>query len=258
MDVQRINVVPTVPAVFIYCVACIGFTLWFRYNSKQGVEPGTACVVPERFGEVGRTGPRDSPWILYEVWKGRTMSKLHVKLCGTAAMLIMACWPALAVEMRHGVLVGTVLKMDAAAKTVVVKAADGTEHTLRFLGRTTVHGATAVATAATDAFHGLKTGSEVAVTYTARGAKETAEEVDRIGKDGLKATEAMVTHIDRGAKTMTVKTAAGAEETYRLTDNAAKFAGKEVVAGAEKSAHVTVYYTEEASQKVAHFFKVAI
>jgi len=179
-----------------------------------------------------------------------------------AALLGLACWPALAVQMRHGVLVGTVLRMDAAAKTVVVKAADGSEHTLQFLGRTTVHGtkagAAAGAAAATDAFHGLKTGSEVAVTYTAKGAKETAEEVDHIGKDGLKATEATVTHIDRGAKTMTVKTAAGAEETYHLTDNAAKFAGKEVLAGTEKSAKVTVYYTEEASHKVVHFFKLAI
>ena len=173
-------------------------------------------------------------------------------------MLAMACWPALAVQIRHGVLVGTVLKVDAAAKTLVVKVADGTEHTLHFLGNTAVHGATAGATAAKDAFHELKKGSEVAVTYTAKGATETAEEVDHIGKDGLKATEATVTRIDRGAKTMTVKTAGGVEETYRLTDNAAKFAGKEVAAGAEKSAKVTVYYTEEASHKVAHFFKLAI
>jgi len=36
---------------------------------------------------------------------------------------------------------GTVKKVDSTAKTIVVKAADGTEHTFHFVGRTTVHGA---------------------------------------------------------------------------------------------------------------------
>ena len=31
-----------------------------------------------------------------------------------------------------------------------------------------------------DAFHGVREGSEVAVHYTAKGAEETAEEVDNI------------------------------------------------------------------------------
>ncbi len=173
-------------------------------------------------------------------------------------MLLVLCWSALAVQQRHGILVGTVLKLDSTAKTVVVKLADGTEHTLHFVGRTTVHGAQDSAAGAKDAFHGLKAGSEVAVHYTAKGTEETANEVDRIGGDGLKATEGTVTRIDRGAKTLTVKTASGSEETYRLTDSAAKDAGKDIAKGAEKSARVTVYYTEEAGHKVAHFFKRAI
>ncbi|MGA2726124.1 MAG: hypothetical protein ABSG79_27425 [Bryobacteraceae bacterium] len=173
-------------------------------------------------------------------------------------MLMALCWAALAVEQRHGILVGAVLRTDAAAKTVVVKLADGTEHTFHFVKRTTVHGAQGTAAGATDAFRGLKEGSEVAVHYTAQGTEETAEEIDNIGKDGLKVTEATVTHIDRGAKTLALKTADGAEETYRLTDSAAKDAGKDIAAGAEKSAKVTVYYTEEGGHKVAHFFKRAI
>jgi len=173
-------------------------------------------------------------------------------------MLMALCWAALAVEQRHGILVGAVLRTDAAAKTVVVKLADGTEHTFHFVKRTTVHGAQGTAAGATDAFRGLKEGSEVAVHYIAQGTEETAEEIDNIGKDGLKVTEATVTHIDRGAKTLALKTADGAEETYRLTDSAAKDAGKDIAAGAEKSAKVTVYYTEEGGHKVAHFFKRAI
>jgi hypothetical protein len=172
--------------------------------------------------------------------------------------LIALSFPAFAIEQRHGILVGTVLKLDAAGKTAVIKAADGTEHTLHFVKSTSVHGATAAASGGTDAFHGLKEGSEVAVHYTAKGSVESAHEIDYLGRDGLKATEATVVHVDRGAKTIAVKTAGGAEETYHLTDSAARDAGKDIEAGTEKSAKVTVYYTEEGGRKIAHFFRRAI
>ncbi len=58
---------------------------------------------------------------------------------------------------------GTVTKVDSAAKTVAVKTADGTEHTLKFVGKTTVHGTEA---GAKDTFHGVKEGSEVVAHYT--------------------------------------------------------------------------------------------
>ena len=57
---------------------------------------------------------------------------------------------------------------------------------------------------------------------------------------------------------MAVKTADGTVETYKLTDRAAKDAGKDIAEGTEKSAKVTVYYTDEAGHKVAHFFKKVI
>ncbi|HYL35518.1 MAG TPA: hypothetical protein VEV17_06365 [Bryobacteraceae bacterium] len=177
-----------------------------------------------------------------------------------SAMLLLAnlCWPAHAIEQRHGILVGEVRKVDSATKTVVVKLADGTEHTFHFVKRTAVHGAQDTAAGAQDAFHGLKEGSQVAVHYTAKGTEETAEEVDNVGKDGLKATEATVTHFDRGAKTMAVKTADGTEQTFKLTDKAARDAGQDIAQGTEKSTKVTVYYTEDAGHKVAHFFKKVI
>ena len=150
---------------------------------------------------------------------------------------------------------GTVTKVDSATKTVVVKSADGTEHTFHFAERTTVQGADASAAGAKDTFHGVKEGSEVVVHYSKKGTEETAEEIDRVGKDGLKVTEGTVSKIDRGGKTLVVKTAAGTEETFRLTDHAAKDAGKGIGEGAEKSGKVTVYYTEKAGHKVAHFFK---
>lgn len=181
-----------------------------------------------------------------------------IKRLSLTLMLMGLCWSTLAIEQRHGILVGAITKLDAATSTVVVKMADGTERTFHFVKRTTVLGAQGTAAGAKDAFHGLREGGQVAVHYTAKGTVETADEIDNIGKDGLKSSEAVVTHIDRGAKTLGVKTADGAEDTYRLTDSAAKNAGKDIAEGTEKSGKATIYYTEEAGHKVAHFFKKAI
>jgi hypothetical protein len=152
---------------------------------------------------------------------------------------------------------GTVKKIDAGTKTVVVDASDGTEHTFHYTGDLVVHGAKDTAKGTDDAFHGVKEGSKVAVHYTVDGSKETAHEVDNIGDDGLKATEGTITHIDRGAKTVAVKTADGTEQTFRLSGHAAADTGKDIGAGADKTAKVTVYYTEDAGKKTAHFIKKA-
>jgi hypothetical protein len=182
-------------------------------------------------------------------------TKFMLKRISMIAIVMALCLPAHAIEKRHGILEGVVLKLDSAARTVVVKLADGTEHTLRVAKRTTFHGAQDTAAGTRDAFQELKEGSHVAVHYTAKGTDETAEEIDNIGDEGLKATKGTITHLDRGAKTLTVKTADGADETYRLTDSAARDAGTDIAAGTEQSAKVTVYYTEEAGRKVAHFFR---
>lgn len=121
---------------------------------------------------------------------------------------------------------GTVKKVDSATRTIVVKAADGTEHTFHFIGRTSVQGAEKTAEGAKDGFRGVKEGSEVVVHYSNKGTEETAEEVDHVGKGGLKVAEGTVSKIDRGGKTPVVKTADGTEETYHLTDHAAKDAGR--------------------------------
>jgi len=54
---------------------------------------------------------------------------------------------------------------------------------------------------------------------------------------------------------MVVKAADGTEQTFDVTKDAASATAKDIAAGTEKSAKVTVYYTEEAGKKVAHFFK---
>jgi hypothetical protein len=115
-----------------------------------------------------------------------------------------------------------------------------------------VHGADATAK---DTFHGVKEGSEVVAHYTAKGPEKTAVEVDKVGKDGMKDVEGTVSAIDRGTKKLVVKSADGTEHTFKLADRAAEDAGKEVGKAVEKSSKVTVYYTEEAGKKIAHFFE---
>lgn len=178
---------------------------------------------------------------------------------GAAVIAIAAlCAPLQALEKKHGVLVGAVIDVSAATKTVTVKAADGTEHALVFAGHTTVHGAKDVGKGGQDAFKGLEKGSKVVVHYTAEGGKETADEVDRLGDDGVKAVKVTAVHVGRGAKTVAVKTEDGAEETYRVTGRAAEEIGKEVAKGGKDAAKGTAYVTEEAGHKVVHFFEWAI
>jgi hypothetical protein len=154
---------------------------------------------------------------------------------------------------------GTVTKLDSAGKTVTVKTEDGAEHTVHMVDRTSVHGAESVAKAAgkdtKETYYGLRKGSKVVLHYSKRGSDETAEEIDYIGKNGLKATEGTVAKVDRDGKTITVKTAKGAEETYRIADKATVDAAKDIGQAAEKTGKVTVYYSEEGGRKVAHFFE---
>jgi len=150
---------------------------------------------------------------------------------------------------------GTVKKVDAGTKTFVVETGRGTEHTFHYTDQVSIHGARDIAKTPGEFFKGLKTGGRVAVHYSAKGSEETAHEVDVIGRSGLKVTEGTVTRIDRGSKIIAVKTAEGTEETFRLTDHAARDSAKGIAKGTGDSAKVTVYYTEDAGKKVAHFFE---
>ena len=170
-------------------------------------------------------------------------------------LLLMIAGALSAAEDVASAVHGTITKLDSAGKTMVVKTKDGSEQTIRFVDKTAVHGAKASEMGAKDTFHGLKEGSEVVAHYTVKGTDKTADEVDHVGKDGIKTVDGTVTHIDRGGKTIAIKTADGTEDTFKLSDRAAKDAGKDIEKGSEKSAKVTVYYTEEAGKKTAHFFE---
>ena len=150
---------------------------------------------------------------------------------------------------------GVVTKVDAGTKTIVVKADDGTEHTIHYVDKTVVKGANATATGAKDTWHGISNGSEVVAHYTVKGTEKTGVEIDKLGKDGLKSVDGTVTKVGEGGKTVVVKTADGTEHAFDVAGHDTEVAAKGIGMGADKSGKVTVYYTEEAGKKVAHFFK---
>lgn len=180
------------------------------------------------------------------------MLKYSVRLLAVASLILL---PARADEDVVTAVQGTVTKIDAAGKTIAVKTKDGTEHTIHFVDTTTVHGAHATATAAKDTFHGITEGSEVVAHYTAKGAEETAVEVDKIGKGGMHAVEGTVTHVSKDGKTVVVKAADGTEHTFQVVGHDTIISAQDIGKGTEKGAKVTVYYTGSASKKVAHFFE---
>jgi hypothetical protein len=147
---------------------------------------------------------------------------------------------------------GTVQKAYEGAHTVAVKTADGIEHLFHLNERTVVHGGKA---AGQEALRGLDEGSRVIVHYTAEGDHKTANEIDRIGEDGLQAVEGTVTKVDRHAKTISIRLADGTRQTLRLTERAASDVGTDIDSAAAGTARVIVYYDDQAGELVAHYFK---
>ena len=143
---------------------------------------------------------------------------------------------------------GTIDKFENGTKHVVVKAADGIRHVFRLTGRTAVHGAN---TTAEDVSAGVDVGSHVVVHYVTEGGEKTAVEVDRVGENGLRALQGVVTYVDRGARTLAVHLADGSSMTLHLTERAAKDAGRDV----KRTDKVVVYYADEGGKHVAHFFE---
>ena len=150
---------------------------------------------------------------------------------------------------------GTITKLDSATKTLIVKSKDGVEHTVHFADKTAVWGADKTAAGAKDAFKGLSEGSEVVVHYTAKGTENTATEVEKVGKGGLKSIDGTVTKVGEGGKSVVVKAADGTEQTFDVAGHDTAEAAKGIGKGTAKAGKTTVYYTEEGGKKVAHFFE---
>lgn len=173
-------------------------------------------------------------------------------------LLLLGCFLAVSVLAADEVVSavhGVITKVDAAAKTITVKTKDGTEETVHFVGKTVFHGGEATAEGAKDSMHGLKEGSEVVAHYTEKSGEKSAVEVDRVGKDGVQTMDGTVSKVAKDGKTVVVKGADGTEHTFATAGRDTAEAAKGIGKGSEKSAKVTVYYTQNAGKKVAHFFE---
>jgi hypothetical protein len=179
--------------------------------------------------------------------KMKTIAKVVLAL-----ILVSAAYAA---EDAVSALHGTVDAIDSGTRTIVLKTADGTRHSLRLLDETAVHGAERSAQVSKDSWHGLTQGSEVVAHYTKRGTEAAAVEIDKVGQSGLKTARGTVTQIDRGGKKLVVDTGDGAKQTFELTDHASEDAGKDVAKATAKGSEVAVYFTEDSGKKVAHFFE---
>jgi hypothetical protein len=151
-------------------------------------------------------------------------------------------------------LEGTMKTFYRAVNTIIVTTIDGVDHVYHFTKDLVIHGGKG---RGLDALEGLREGSTVVVHYTVTEAEASAREIDRIGDEGLKVTEGVVTRIDRGRKQITIRFDDGRRETLRLTDRAAAEAATDVDQAATAAVKVIVYYSDEAGRKVAHFFKKA-
>ena len=103
--------------------------------------------------------------------------KKRIALMCLSTFFAVAAWQAVAVgqDAVHRIS-GFVKHVDHDAKTMVVKTADGTEHTIKWTGDTAWEGTK-------DSGEGLKEGSQISVKYTEKAGEKTATGVKDIGKD---------------------------------------------------------------------------
>jgi len=190
----------------------------------------------------------------------RLLSKLFV-----LAVALAFCAAGLRAQHVTHAISGALTKVDAGAKTIAVKTADGSEEVFKYTDKTMVRdakaGEDAAKTVAVETYMAGKEGTHVVVRYVGKGTEKTAIGIKDFGKDTLKVSKGTVTKVDHAAHTIAVKTEDGTEVTYRLTKDAVVDTERGVVEGAKFTAkegdHVVVHYSEDAEHKVVHFLKHA-
>jgi hypothetical protein len=76
-------------------------------------------------------------------------------------------------------------------------------------------------------------------------------------QDVVHMVKGVVKSVDKGTKTMVVKTSDGTEQTIKWTSKTTMEGGKDVGEGVAEGAKVSVKYTEEAGEKTAVGVKTA-
>jgi hypothetical protein len=108
--------------------------------------------------------------------------------------------------------------------------------------------------AGNEVLSGFKNGARVTLQNTT-GANLTAAEIDRLGDEGVKQMEGTVTAVSLGDRTISLRLGDGTRRTLRLADQAAAGAGKDLRRAGDSKDRVIVYYTNEAGQRVVHYFR---
>jgi hypothetical protein len=186
-----------------------------------------------------------------------TLVSLLLALCSAWGLDV-----AMGGDVEHAVA-GVVTRIDAAAKTIALKTADGTEHVFKYTDKTTVHLAKATGeetkAGTIDTYMAGKEGTHAVISYTAKGGKETAVHVQDLGDHSLKTGEGTVTRLDKAGRTVTIRAEDGSETTYHVAKHAAIDTEHGVTKDSEfiakKGEKVSVHYTDEAGEKVVHLFK---
>jgi hypothetical protein len=119
--------------------------------------------------------------------------RLKGLLSALLVLTMTVAWQGAAAEDVVHAVSGVVKSFDKDAKTVIVKTADGTEHTIKYTDQTTVKGAKetgkGVEKGSVDTYLGAKVGSTVTVKYTEKAGEKTAVGIKDAGKATAKAVE---------------------------------------------------------------------
>jgi Cu/Ag efflux protein CusF len=176
------------------------------------------------------------------------------------AAVVCAAAVSAAASAGHAV-VGSIDKVDTAAKTIAIKTVDGTVEVVEFTEKTAVTGVKDVARVADLAGKGTY---HFVVRYTDDGVRKTATALEYVGDGAWKAAKGTVVALDHAARMVVMKTADGVEWTFHApahavveTRRGVEKLGAETGKGLAKGMEVTVHYTEEGGKKVAHFLRKA-
>jgi len=169
-----------------------------------------------------------------------------------SALLLLLVTLALGAEDAVTAIHGTITKVDRAAKTVVVKTADGTEHTLHFAGKTTVRGADLTARGANRVVPWSQRGYGSSRALRQKGRERHRRRIRQSGKDGLKGTEGTISVVDRTGKKIAVTTADGTKQTFKLFRSRSARCRHGHWQRKREGNKVIVYSSEDAGKKVAH------
>ena len=111
-------------------------------------------------------------------WKWRV-----AVLAAVAVVLMAGAWQSMSADedVVHMVK-GVVKSVDKGTKTMVVTAADGTDHTIKWTDKTTMEGGK-------DVGEGVAAGAKVSVKYTEKAGEKTAVGVKAAAKATAKAVQ---------------------------------------------------------------------